>query len=490
VSLDTTTALHRTASQLRDPRLVFEPGEPGGTLTVDPAFAAVFSRVGLTSAGAFIAAPGEVVSGHPDRHVARLEVPGASGAFYLKRQHVVGWREKWRNHRAGFGWVSRCEREAAILRQLRSAGLPAPRVAAFGTHGSRAFLVLEQVVGVELRRLLSDNQLSLTDQGELARNLGRAVAAIHAAGFSTPDLTAKHVLVHPDTLTVTFLDWQSAQRSPAVSTTDRADALGALHASLAHSLASRADRARTYRAYSESFAGPVDFTRLVLRAAARHADRRSVRDQLQPLAAERAQRLVWLAGEAVCVVPEAAPEWPKPAIAPPFYGCGPVGATTVRFAGRDAVLIRGVEFAPVGRLRAWMRSTPWRSPGVTAGRVLFHLERYGIPAPQLIAFGQRLTDRMRAEWFVLHEAPSGVPLGEWLQRASATELRDLAGPLTEFVRKLHATGCVLRDAAAAFAVCGDSISITDPLAVRIVRRVSRTIRERDVRLVTHLLEAA
>ena len=35
------------------------------------------------------------------------------------------------------------------------------------------------------------------------------------------------------------------------------------------------------------------------------------------------QRLVWLAEEAVCAVPDVAATWPTPAIAAPFYGCEP-----------------------------------------------------------------------------------------------------------------------------------------------------------------------
>jgi hypothetical protein len=90
-------------------------------------------------------------------------------------------------------------------------------------------------------------------------------------------------------------------------------------------------------------------------------------------------------------VPEVAAVWPRPVLGPPFYGFGPAGASLVRFAGRDAVLVRGSSSAPLGRLRAWLRATPWRSPGATIGRVLFHLARYGVPAPRLLAFGQRLT---------------------------------------------------------------------------------------------------
>src|SRR5262249_51500718 len=125
----------RTASR---PQVVFTPGVSGGTLTVHPAFEEFFARIGLSAASTFLELSGEVVSGHPDRHVMRVELPGAARAFYLKRQHVVGWREKLRNRNAGFGWVSRCEREAMLLQQLADAKLPAPRWAAFGTHGNLA----------------------------------------------------------------------------------------------------------------------------------------------------------------------------------------------------------------------------------------------------------------------------------------------------------------------------------------------------------------
>ena len=157
--------------------------------------------------------PGEVVSGHADRHVARIEVPGAPHAFYLKRQHVVGWRERLRNRLAGFGWRSRCEREAEILQQLEAAGLPAPRWATFGTHSGRTFLLVEEVPNtIDLRRMLSDTAFSLPQRRDLAARLGEVIAAVHASGFTTPDLTAKHVLVNPETLAITFLDWQSATR--------------------------------------------------------------------------------------------------------------------------------------------------------------------------------------------------------------------------------------------------------------------------------------
>ncbi len=497
----TSPASLRTGPHLREPRVMFGAGEPGGALSVDPAFAELFTRAGLTTATAFLDLSGEVVSGHPDRHVVRVIIPGVPRPFYLKRQHVVGWREKWRNRRAGFGWVSRCEREAEVFRQLHTTGLPAPRAVALGTHRGRAFLLVEEVPdAIELRQLLGDNTLSPTERRQLAEAIGRSIAAVHATGFTTPDLTAKHALVNPDSLVVTFLDWQSAVRK-SLSAADRADALGALHASLSEPLASRTDRLRALRAY-ESWSAPTtdiaertktrhlglkDQVGPILRAAKRHAGRRSVRDQLQPQTTTTRQQLVWLAGEAVCAVPEVAAVWQEPAIGAPFYGSGPVGTVRVRFAGRDAVLVRGRTFAPLGRLRAWGRATPWRSPGATAGRVLFHLERYGVPAPKLLAFGQRLTSATRAEWFVLHEAPRGIPLRRWRRSACSTERLRVMSTVRECLRALHDAGCVLSDATTAFAVAGGNVMIADPRAVRIVRRVDPADRERDRHTVARLL---
>ena len=38
----------------------------------------------------------------------------------------------------------------------------------------------------------------------------------------------------------------------------------------------------------------------------------------------------------------------------------------------------------------------------------------GIPAPRLLAFGQRKTGSATADSFALYEPPGGIPLAEWL----------------------------------------------------------------------------
>ena len=84
--------------------VVYRPSAPtaGGRVEVNPAFAARLAALGIDSAAGFLDLPGEVVSGHPDRHVVRVELPGFDRAFYLKRQHTVTLRERLRNRLAGF----------------------------------------------------------------------------------------------------------------------------------------------------------------------------------------------------------------------------------------------------------------------------------------------------------------------------------------------------------------------------------------------------
>ncbi len=490
--------LDRLCQRPAAPKVRFQPlwalREPGGTLTVHPAFSGLFRRLGLTTAAAFLDLAGEIVSGHPDRHVVRIELPGAHHAFYLKRQHVVSWREKLRNWWAGFGAVSRCEREGQILQQLHAQQLPAPRWAAFGAAGGRAFLLVEEVPqAVELRQLLANHQLSSAERYRLATQLGQALAAVHAAGFTTPALSAKHVWVNRASLTVTFLDWPATQRK-TVPQAQRIEPLAALHASVAAELASPRQRLRVLHAYGEI----SDVARIQQRAQ-RLLQRRSIRDQrLAPVptaTATTAQRLVWLAGEAVCAIPEVAAQWPRPVIAPPFYGPpengrNRSGETRLWWGHRPAILVRGRAFAPWGRLRAWWRAVPWRSPAATAARVLFHLERYGLAAPRLLAFGQRWVGCSWAEWFVLYEPVRGSPVREQWTWATAKQRQRLRGLLVEYLTRLHDAGVVVVDPATAFAVDDSGVALTTPLAVRLVHAVHQRRRRRDLRRLLRILGAA
>ena len=456
--------------------IIYRPSSsPGDGVEIHPAFVARFAALGIDSDAGFLELPGEVVSGHPDRHVVRVQLPGFANAFYLKRQHTVGWRERLRNRFAGFGWVTRCEREAFILKQLAAAGLPCPQWVAFGRdkHG-RAFLLVEETPNArDIRLVANDNTLSLMERRQLAVRLGRTVAILHASGFTTPDLSAKHVLISEAHGGVTLVDWQSSQRKHVVSMAERLRSLASLHASVADEFASVRERLRVLRAALAPMrqASPDRWrfsaiVRQVLAEAEKLCQRRSIRDQRQPVVTTATQRLVWVAGEAVCAVPDVAAHWPKDAITAPFYGCEP-GTLAVRLPdGRDAILIRGRAVAPFGRFGAWIRGRTWRSPGVTLGRVLFHLERYGIPAPRLLAFGQRITGRASSEWFALH-TPAAAPLPAELDMETAEFLGHL-------LRQLHDSGCVVcGEAREVFGLDERGVCIRDVTAVRLSRLTHR-----------------
>ena len=71
---------------------------------------------GLPPPSVLVDLPGEIVSGHPDRHVREVTFRGR--VCYLKREHRIPWRERWKNLLAGFGWASKSTREAAVLMWL------------------------------------------------------------------------------------------------------------------------------------------------------------------------------------------------------------------------------------------------------------------------------------------------------------------------------------------------------------------------------------
>ncbi len=466
------------------PRSAFRASRSG--IAFHPRYERFLKRCGIASATAALDLRGEIVCGHPDRHVARVELGAGPSrrVVYLKREHVVGLRTRFRNWRAGFGWVSRSEREAITLRRLEAAGLPGPQWLAYGTDGAgRAFLIVDELAGMsDLRAVLADSGLSLTDRRQLADRAGQEVADLHAAGFGTPELAAKHLFASPAAGTVSLVDWQSAGGPGPVADADRVRQLAQLDASLAADLATPRERLRFVRAYlrQRRFAA---FVRAIHAQSARLRGRSSSRDQRLP----PAPRLVWLAGEQVCVVPELADHWPVPAVCPPFYLDSPTAEEWVTFPdGRRTLLTRFSTFDPAGRLVAAFRERPWRSPAATAARVLFHLYRHGVPAPRLLAFGQRVRSAARADSFLLCEpVPAAVPVAVRLAQLP-TDRRarwDLLRNCGDTLRRLHEAGC--RTARSRepdlVASANGTVAVESPSAIRLVKRMAARGRAADLR---------
>jgi hypothetical protein len=438
-----------------------------------------------------------VVSGHADRHVVRVELRAGSGSrvAYLKREHTDSLRWKLRNWVAGFGWVSRCEREAKTLSALEAAGLPGPQWLACGTDArGRAFLLVDELAGAtELPTLLADG----TDLCRLAERIGTTLGELHAAGFGTPDLAAKHLLVGDGAVSV--IDWPSAPKPGRVREVDVVRWLGRLHAGVAEELADTRERLRVLWAYRRACRRlgrgvplPFGFMAKAIHAAAGRAGAKAKRPT-----PDATQRLVWVRGEEVVAIPEVAADWPTPAVGEPFYPPTPTPTPPPGHrervtlpGGQSAVLVRFHTVDPVGRMLATLRERPWRSPSATAARVLFHLQRHAIPAPRLLAFGQRMTSPTEAESFVCAEMPPGVVSLESYLAHPDTTPATRAAALAECERLL---GCLhdagLRPVVGSahdplFVVSVDgtlSVAVGSPFAVRLAKRITRSQRTADLR---------
>jgi tRNA A-37 threonylcarbamoyl transferase component Bud32 len=456
-----------------------------GWVRYNPAHRVRLERIGLSESGQFCDLPGPVVSGHPDRHVRRVEI-GEITAF-LKVEHRVPWRDRLRHALAGGGWVSKSEREADLLDAAATAGLPAPEWLAYGEDGrGRAFLLVAAIVdGVELRQALLDSE----KRRALAKRVGRALGRLHTAGFDHPDLHAKHVLISP-AAGVVLLDWQNVRRCPSVTRQRRARALAWLDATLADRLMSLRERALFLRSYLRAASIPAprkqerDFAAAVRRHTARLLRRRAVQEARKPPLATGAQQLVWVDGEAICAIPEIARELAQPDWRHLLYAGVDSEARRVTLAdGRPARLVRRWRPA-VLRIPSWLRGRAWRADELRQAGLLFHLQRHGVSCVRLLAFGQRLTTFGPARSFLLTEEPAdAAPLGDCVARRprDADAALSLASALLD---ELHAARCHFAGPAVASTIWIRSNPLTATIGrvagLRLARQpLSRRLIERD-----------
>ena len=446
-------------------------------LGINPLYREFLTRQGLREPGSFVDLPGVVVSGHPDRHVVRVNVgegPSALTAF-LKREHRVSWRHRLANACAGFGWVSRSRRETSMLRALSAVGVRAPEwIAAGEDDKNRAFLLVRELTGfVDLRRFLQARRpITRPVRRGTAAALGEAIGRLHAAGYRHGDLYAKHVWIHPATGEVAILDWERSRRVAKWRGRGRWRELAALDATVAPGLASPRDRLAFLKAYAlastpasggrqppvpsgkasgrrqppvwsarrppcspvkegaDAPGAPVakpllrTAIRNIRREAARLLRRRRVREMRSAAAMEGSQTLIWLDGEALCVTPafRATLDDPLPAWLARWHQAASNAARVdqvtlpIPFGGR-ARLVRRWVTRPLAALAGWLRGRPPTSPEVRCAGVLFRLQRHGLRTPELLAVGQRHAFPGRTASFLLtRPREEGVPLTAWLER--------------------------------------------------------------------------
>jgi tRNA A-37 threonylcarbamoyl transferase component Bud32 len=424
---------------------------------------------GLASARDFLALPGVVVSGHVGRNVSRVQI-GPTTA-YLKREHRVRVRDRFRSWRAGFGWSSMSAREGAVLRRLDDRGLPRPKWLAWGEADGQAFLLLEGAgETVELRSMHSV-------EPEFAEWLGRVLGRLHDAGIDQPDLFAKHFLVRPGSGGVTILDWQRATLCARVSWRRRIRSLAALRATASEALIEVWERllAGYVREASEGGPGGPTLRRLsgtVDRTAAALGKRAGIRSQRLPARGAVCQELVRTEGETVCAIPAVARELESAEAIDTLYSRRHDGRRLALQSGQAGLLRVGRYRSPFGRLWAALRGKAWRSPELRVARLLFHLERHGIPAPKLLAYGQRAPRLSPAGSFVLAEPSSARP----------PRPEDHAA-VRRLLERLHAADCRLRGLGPSgepFGIAGDAAVVTDVSFLRLDRRLTAPDARRDL----------
>jgi len=403
--------------------------------------------LGIPSPRDFLDMPGVVVSGHIGRNVSRVLF--GNEVAYLKREHRVRLRDRFRSLLAGFGRASLSQREYRIIRRLREHGLPAPQLLANGEHDGQAFLLVAQAEGAVELRQIGEIGVALADK------LGRIVARIHNVGVDQPDLFAKHFLVNPFTEQITILDWQRATLRDSVPIRNRVRSLAAFRATCSDTLLPQ----RSWHAFLAAYASLVDrvdrgWLEATVNAKAKSLRRRpSIRSQLVAPVAE--QELVRLAGETVCAIPSIAGELEPPEIIERLYDSNQHTRELTFTAGTGMLQTTKYRF-PIGRLWSGLRGKSWRSKELRTARLLFHLERFGITAAKLLAYGQRINGPFAASAFVLSRPIECDPP----TFADADRLRTL-------LNQLHAAGCQLRG----IGDYGEPFGMKDGVAV--VRDISR-----------------
>ena len=245
-------------------------------LWLHPAFAQRLRQVGLDSfARLFEFGGDEIIGGHRDRNVSRFRLAEWSG--YLKREYRIPWKDYLASWWAGFGWACKSWREWSALQALRNADLGCPEPLAVGCQRGQALLLVRELAGaVDLTSFLLDGFADdVASRRQLAETLGRTIARLHSAGFTHPDLYAKHVLIRLSDQAVFFIDLQRTRRRRRVGWRDRCRDLASLHASVPAWLIPRHHRLACIRAYLQHSSVAAD--RPFLRRILRRIDRRTRR---------------------------------------------------------------------------------------------------------------------------------------------------------------------------------------------------------------------
>ena len=365
--------------------------------------------------------------------------PGFPTAFYLKRQHSITWRERWRNCVRPDSVLSCFLREMKLLTQMESASVPHPEWVAAGEDGrGRAFLLVQEIDnGTDLRRTLAHPTLTHRDRRQLAERLGHLIAEAAFEGLYHTRLDRKaHLRLSRIEQTRSHRLANSLPHSRRANAGAFSRACGSSCVSCRSSREPCASDSECCISHWVPFALAGDLERSSRSSHVRSPEKpgslgivvRSAINSRQSLISSvwfgsraklfaRSRRLRALAesGDLRAVL------WGQ---------IGHILDAIIRWSGRKPH--PWCCFHPSHASSIASSAGLGASPGVTSGASYSDLERYGVPAPRLLAFGQRFLGGGVVEWFALQTLTPP---------ALATFSPDVAKQLGRCLRQLHDASC-------------------------------------------------
>ena len=408
------------------------------SMEINPRYRTLLEDLDLRTAEDFLALPAVIQCGHPDRNVGLVTLGSGDSAVpaFLKREHRIRWKDRLQSALAGFGPVTKSERERLTIQALSRAGIGCADWIAAGEDRGGAFLLLRALASArDLRVFLSEQ--GARSRHRFAQKLGAAIARLHNAGFEHRDLYSKHVLIDPNNGTPCFLDLQRSSQRRLVNWKKRWRDLAALDATVADELLSKGDRLTCLRAYLrqcrlQRVAGTIHVMHSACRIflnTTRLLRQRRIQESRRVLPSAGNQALLWLDGEALCITPEfhaqlggelpgclqlaSLPAWPRNLELCNQVWLGPAEGFLVR--RRRTRILEGLWNWMLGRRRA--------SPELRQAGLMFRLGRAGIATPRLLAFGQRQVVPWRTESFLLSESSGLTTVACWLAGAGRSAPR-------------------------------------------------------------------
>jgi len=454
------------------------------TLEIQPEFRALLEAAGLATFDALFAAGArELVDGHAARSVSRLELRAAGGppvVIYLKRQWGSAARPPLKDLMSLRWPMLPARREWTNAMRLLAAEVPVSPPVAWGRgdspDGPRSLIAFRKVDGPSLAAWLRDCEGGKAPAAPALRRaigeaIGKAVRRLHDAGFSFPDLYAKHIYLEgleSGLIRVVLIDVSRLRR---LTERRRWEDLAALYVTTDTVCVTARDRLRVFKAYFG------DAWRSAIPAVLGLAKQRRGRGQDPRLMASRQtggegeERTVSLDGGRLMVNEAFRPALEAAGLTTfeavmnlaggREYRVAP-GRSTVRIelpdprGGRCALFVKRYTHAPCcGGLRRLLRMDPPRSSADRELRSLYRVIDAGVPTMRWVAVGEERPGGGAAQrsCLVTEEIAGAVQADEYCEaafgadrsREATLRKRRLIRAMARLARRFHCAGLVHRD---------------------------------------------